>query len=111
MMADRVRRLGSLKSFAVLGTVPLPEGPVQTTVRIDFERGAVTNMYAWDRAGKIVDIGARPYQSVELTAAENGEFRSFNPRSGGGLRIRAEGGANPTAILIPTPRGEVRLVR
>jgi hypothetical protein len=78
---------------------------------MDFERGTATNIYVWDRAGKIVDVGARPYQSVELAAAENGEFRSFNLRSGGGLRLRAEGGANPTAILIATPRGEVRLVR
>lgn len=113
MMADRINRWGAYKSFAVLGTVPLPQGPVQTTVRIDFERGVATNIYVWDRTGKIVDVGARPYQSVELSAAENGEFRSFSLRSGGGLRFRAEssGGAKATALLIVTPRGEVRFVR
>jgi CubicO group peptidase (beta-lactamase class C family) len=107
MMADRVSRWGSFRSFAVLGTVPLPQGPVQTTVRVDFERGTATNIYVWDRAGKIVDVGARPYQSVELTAGENGEFRSFNLRSSGTMRLHADG----AGILVATPRGEVRLVR
>lgn len=111
MMADRVNRWGAFKSFAVLGTVPVAEGPVLTTVRVDFERGTATNIYVWDRAGKIVDIGARPYESVELSADENGEFRSFNLRTGGGLRIRGAGGAQSPAILIATPRGPVRLVR
>jgi hypothetical protein len=111
MMADRVNRWGAFKSFAVLGTVPLAEGPVQTTVRLDFERGTATNIYAWDRAGKIVDVGARPYQSVELSADESGEFRSFSLRTGGGLRIRGEGGAQSAAISVVTPRGPVRLVR
>lgn len=114
MMADRVQRWGAFKSFTVLGTVPLAEGPVQTTVRVDFACGVATNLYVWDRAGKIVNVGARPFQSVVLTADESSEFRSFNLRSGGGLRLRGAGdadGAQSPAISIATPRGPVQLLR
>jgi hypothetical protein len=107
MMADRQNRWGAYKSFTVLGSVPLPQGPVQTTVRIDFERGIATNIYVWDRNGRIVDVGARPYQPVTLMASGSGEFRAFNERTGGGMRVRMAGGA----LLVATPRGDVRLER
>ena len=110
-MADRTNRWGAFKSFDVLGSVPLPQGPVQTTVRLDFERGIATNIYVWGRDGKIVDVGARPYQSVELLPTGDKEFSSFNERSGRGMRLRFEGGAGPGALLVTTPHGVVRLVR
>jgi hypothetical protein len=76
-------------------------------VRIDFERGTATNIYVWDRNGKIVDVGARPYQPVQLNASGNGEFRAFNERTGGGMRVRLDGGA----LFVATPHGDVRLAR
>ena len=111
MMADRVDRWGAYRTFGVLGSVQLPRGPVQTTVRIDFERGTATNIYVWNAAGKIVDVGARPYQSGELIPVGNGEFRSFNLRAGGGMSVRAEGGQVVTGLTVETPRGAVRLSR
>ena len=114
MMADRKDRWGAYRSFAVLGSVQLPRGPVQTTVRIDFERGTATNSYVWNAAGKIVDVGARPYQSTELIPVGSGEFRSYNIRSGGGLHVRAEGDGSArtgSALAVETPHGVVRLAR
>ena len=107
MMADRASRWGAYKSFAVLGSVQLPQGPVQTTVRVDFERGTATNIYVWNRDEKIIDVGARPYQSTELIPVGGGEFRSYNVRTGGGLRVRLDGGA----VVATTPQGAVRLVK
>ncbi|HEV8410770.1 MAG TPA: serine hydrolase domain-containing protein [Gemmatimonadaceae bacterium] len=107
MMADRASRWGAYKSFAVLGSVQLPQGPVQTTVRVDFERGTATNIYVWNRDEKIIDVGARPYQSIELIPTGGGEFRAYNARSGGGLQVRAEGGA----LVATTPHGTVRLAK
>jgi hypothetical protein len=76
-------------------------------MRLDFERGTATNIYVWNRDEKIIDVGARPYQSSEFISTGNGEFRSYNIRSGGGLRVRREDGA----LVITTPHGIVRLTR
>ena len=67
-MADRRQRWGELRSVEVLGTVPGMEGGLTTTVRLTFERGIGTNLYTWGPAGRVVDIGARPYQSTALVA-------------------------------------------
>lgn len=107
LLEGRLQRFGAFRSVEVLGTVRGPEGGLQTTVRVNFVRGGATNIYTWDRGGHIMDIGARPFAAVELLPAGNGEFRSFDARSGGGARFSfAEGKA--TAL---TPRGPVTLVR
>ena len=111
LMADRRNRFGAYRSFAVMGTVQAPGGPLQTTVRLDFEKGAVTNIYAWDPDGRIVDVGARPYQSTELIGVGEREFLSFNIRSGTGAHLRFEPGETAAAVLTDTKNGPVRLVR
>ncbi len=107
MMEGRLERFGALKSVEVLGTVRGPEGGLQTTVRLNFERGGATNIYTWDRRGHIMDLGARPFAAVELLPSDNGEFRSFDARSGAGARLLFAAG---TATALTT-RGPVTLVR
>jgi hypothetical protein len=108
MMTGRLQRFGAFQSVEVLGTVREPAGRLlQTTVRLNFERGGATNIYVWDRGGHIMDLGARPFAAVELLPSENGEFRSFDTRSGGGARFAFAAG-KATAL---TPRGPVTLVR
>lgn len=107
MMEGRLQRFGALKSVEVLGTVRGPEGGLQTTVRLNFERGGATNIYTWDRGGHIMDLGARPFVAVELLPSENGEFRSFDARSGAGVRLSFTAGMATAATL----RGPVTLVR
>jgi len=107
LMAGRRQRFGEYLSLEVLGTVRGLEGGLQTTVRLNFTNGGATNIYTWDRTGHIMDLGARPWQAVELVPAENGEFRAFDARSGGGIRLSFDAGA-ATAI---TPRGRVALER
>jgi hypothetical protein len=107
MMEGRLQRFGAFKSVEVLGTVRGPEGGLQTTVRLNFERGGATNIYTWDRGGHIMDLGARPYAAVELLPAADGEFRSFDARGGAGALLTFGAGA-ATAV---TPRGPVTLVR
>ena len=111
LMADRRNRFGTYRSFAVMGTVQAPGGPFQTTVRLDFERGAVTNIYLWDPGDRIIDVGARPYQPTELIAVGEREFRSFNARSGTSVHLRFEPGVRAAAVLADTKSGPARLVR
>jgi len=103
----RLERFGAFRSVEVLGTVRGPEGGLQTTVRVNFVRGGATNIYTWDRGGRIMDIGARPFAAVELLSSGNGEFRSFDARGGGGARFSFAAG-KATAL---TPHGPVTLVR
>ena len=107
LLEGRLQRFGAFRSVEVLGTVRGPEGGLQTTVRVNFVRGGATNIYTWDRGGHIMDIGARPFAAVELLASENGEFRSFDTRSGRGARFSFAAGKTTAA----TPRGPVTLVR
>lgn len=107
LLEARLQRFGAFRSVEVLGTVRGPEGGLQTTVRVNFVRGGATNIYTWDRGGHIMDIGARPFAAVELLPSGNGEFRSFDARSGGGARFSFAAG-KATAL---TPRGPVTLVR
>lgn len=107
LMEGRRERFGALKSVEVLGTVTDPEGGMQTTVRLNFDRGGATNIYTWDRKGMIMDLGARPYQPVALMSAEGGELRSFTPGTGKGARFRLSG----DTLIVMTPGGAVRLTR
>jgi hypothetical protein len=102
MMEGRRQRFGTFQSIDVLGTLRGPEGGMQTTVRLNFSGGGATNIYTWDRSGHIMDIGARPYQSIELVPAANGEFRTFDPRTGAGARLSLVG-SNLTAATSAGP--------
>ncbi|MHB1069253.1 MAG: hypothetical protein ACYC1W_05280, partial [Gemmatimonadaceae bacterium] len=84
-----------------------PDGGLRTTVRLNFERGGATNIYTFNRSRRIEDLGARPYAAVELIPSGVHEFRSFDPRGGGSMRLIFEG---TTAFAI-TPAGRVALAR
>ena len=107
MLEGRRERFGTIRSIDVLGTVAGPEGGMQTTVRLNFDRGGATNIYTWDREGRIMDLGARPYAAVELVAAAGSELRSFDARTGKGARF-VTGASGLTAI---TPRGSITLLK
>ena len=107
MLVGRRERLGTFRSIDVLGTTAGPEGGLQTTVRLNFERGGATNLYTWDRDGRIMDLGARPYAPVELLAGAEGELRSFDARTGKGARFVLSA-AGLTAV---TPSGSIAMTR
>lgn len=107
LMDARRQRLGAYKSLDVIGTLRAPDGGLRTTVRLTFERGAATNIYTFNRSRRIEDLGARPYSTVELIPSGAREFRSFDPRGGGSMRLVFEG----TAAFAITPAGRVALAR
>jgi CubicO group peptidase (beta-lactamase class C family) len=107
LMAARRERLGAYKSLDVIGSLRAPDGGLRTTVRLNFERGGATNIYTFNRSRRIEDLGARPSTAVELIPSRGGEFRTYDPRGGTGMRLLIEGGA-ATAI---TPSGRVTLTR
>ncbi len=107
LLSDRRQRFGTFQSIEVLGTTTGPEGGLRTTVRINFAKGAATNLYTWDRNGIIMDIGARPFAPTELLPGENGEFRSVTSRGSTGARLVF---ATDIATAV-TPTGRVQLVK
>lgn len=109
MMAGRRERLGEFQSVEVLGTVRGEGGDLETTVRLNFANGGATNIYAWSPGGRIVDVRAKPWQPVELIPVGDGEFHTFNLRSGTGLRLRAEKTPLATAVVVELPSGTMRL--
>jgi hypothetical protein len=108
-MAGRRERLGEFQSVEVLGTVRGEGGNLETTVRLNFANGGATNIYAWSPGGRIVDVRAKPWQPVELIPVGDGEFHTFNLRSGTGLRLRAEKTPLATAVVVELPSGTMRL--
>lgn len=107
LMDGRRQRLGAYKSLDVIGTLRAPDGGLRTTVRLNFERGGATNIYTFNRSRRIEDLGARPYSAVELIPSGAHEFRSFDLRGGGSMRLVFEG----TAAFAITPAGRVALAR
>jgi len=107
LMEGRRQRLGAYQSFEVVGSLRGPEGGLRTTVRLNFERGGATNIYTFNRSRRIEDLGARPSSAVELIPSGPREYRSFDPRAGGSMRLVFEGAA---AVAV-TPTGRVALAR
>jgi CubicO group peptidase (beta-lactamase class C family) len=107
MLAGRRERFGAFRSIEVLGTTAGPEGGLQTTVRLNFERGGATNLYTWNRASRIMDLGARPYAPVELLPTAEGELRTFDARTGkrGRFVMRDAG------LTAVTPTGSIVLTK
>ena len=112
MMDSRRSRWGAYRGFTVLGTAPNREGDLTTTVRVDFERGAGTNMYAWGRDGSIVDIDAAPFAATELVAIGDGAFERFSLRGRAApVRLTLSGNGPGATITFITPGGPVQLRR
>ena len=107
LLAYRVETFGDFTSIEVLGTAPGPDGGMRTTVRVNYARGGATNLYTWDRSCAIMDIGARPYAPVELTADAHGDLRATGERMNSGAQFRVMNGS----LSAITPRGVVRLRR
>jgi len=107
LLEGRRDRFGVFQSVEVLGTVRGPEGGLQTTVRLNFERGGATNIYLWDLDGHIMDLQARPYAPVELVPSPGGELRTFDARTGAGARFTVIAGE----LTAQTTRGAIPLAR
>jgi CubicO group peptidase (beta-lactamase class C family) len=112
MMDSRRERWGAYKGFTVLGTAPNSEGDLMTTVRVEFERGAGTNMYAWGPDGAIMGIDAAPFTAPELIAVGDGVFERFSLRGrAAGVRLVFAGRGASATITVATPAGPVTLKR
>jgi CubicO group peptidase (beta-lactamase class C family) len=107
LMDGRRQRLGAFQSAEVIGTLAGPDGGLRTTVRLNFERGGATNIYTFNRSRRIEDLGARPFAAVELIPTAGGEFRTFDPRGGAGMRLSFTNGT----LSAITPAGQVPLRR
>lgn len=112
LMDSRRERWGPYQGFTVLGTAPNRDGDMMTTVRVDFARGAGTNMYAWGSGGMIVGLDAAPFAATELVAVGNGVFERFALRGRAAPgRLTIDGSGPGTTITVVTPAGPVTLRR
>lgn len=107
LAADRAERLGALKEVSLLGTVRRGGGVLVSTVRLDFERGVVSNVLVWGPDGAIRNRIARPLAPAVLVPVGPGAFVRFDLRGGppdpavrlerddatGGIALVAPGGA------------------
>ena len=105
LMTARRGRFGEYRSFDVLGSAPDPEGGIRTTVRLRFANGDATNLYTWDQGGHIVDIGARPYESLELLPTASGEWQTLDARGAPAARLRLSNGR----ATATTSKGSITL--
>jgi CubicO group peptidase (beta-lactamase class C family) len=82
LAADRTERLGALKDVVLLGAVD--RGPIGlvTTVRLDYERNVVSNVFVWGPGGRIVDRLARPLAPARFVPVAAGAFERVDLRGG-----------------------------
>lgn len=104
LSADRAERLGALRSVSLLGTVPRQQGILVSTVRLDFERGVVSNVLVWGPDGELRDRIARPLARAAFVPVGAGAFLRFD-LSGGppdpAVRLEADAAAGRIALVAP----------
>ncbi|MEW5984501.1 MAG: serine hydrolase domain-containing protein [Acidobacteriota bacterium] len=108
MMRDRVSRLGPFRGSSVLGTVPRDGDTTQTIVRLEFERGAVFNVYVWGPR-RILGIRGMPQlPNVRFLPISETAFVAFSLEDGGTerrLTFATEGSA--PVLKLTTPGGSI----
>jgi CubicO group peptidase (beta-lactamase class C family) len=82
LAADRSERLGALKAVTGLGAIPREAGVLVTTVRLDYERGVVSNVFAWGPGGRITRRVARPLAASTLVPVSATAFERVDLSGG-----------------------------
>ncbi len=104
LAADRADRLGALKDVSLLGSVRRDRGVIVSTVRLDYERGVVSNVLVWGPDGALRDRIARPLAPAVLVAVGSGAFVRFD-LSGGppdpAVRLERDGATGQIALVAP----------
>jgi hypothetical protein len=116
LMRDREARLGPYRGHAVVGSGPYGEGRVETTVRVDFERGSVYNRFLWGPRDGLVGLRAGPEPpGARYVPVSERELVAFRLGGGGGAARRVsfegEGEGGSAVLVVPGPDGPVRLPR
>jgi hypothetical protein len=104
LAADRAERLGALRNVSLLGTVPRQQGILVSTVRLDFERGVVSNALVWGPDGTLRSRVARPLAPAVFVPVGPGAFVRFD-LSGGrpdpAIRLERDGATGGIALVAP----------
>lgn len=104
LAADRAERLGALKEVSLLGSRPRDRGLVVSTVRLDFERGVVSNALVWGPDGTLRNRVARPLAPAVFVPVGPGAFLRID-LSGGrpdpAVRLERDGDTGRIALVAP----------
>jgi CubicO group peptidase (beta-lactamase class C family) len=113
LMQDREARLGPYRGYTVVGSLPRAEGRVETSVRVDFERGSVYNRFVWGPRDGLQGIQAGPEPpSTRYVPVSETAFVAFRLGEGGPpRRLSFEGEGGSTTLVVPAPNGPTRLPR
>ena len=108
LAAERTERLGTLKSVSLLGAVPRQRGTntiLVATVRLDYERGVVSNVLVWAPDGTLRDRLARPLAPALFVPVAGGAFQRLD-LSGGppdpAVRIEKDGATGRITLVAPS---------
>jgi hypothetical protein len=82
LVADRAARLGALTSVTGLGAIPRESGVLVTTVRLDYQRGVVSNVFVWGPGGRITRRVARPLLASALVPVSASAFERVDLSGG-----------------------------
>ncbi len=102
MWNQRRAMFGAYKDCQALGTVPMPNGALTTTVRLTFAQRSATSKFLW-RNGVLAGIDAEPMATPEtLVPVSETEFVSYELGSPTSVQVRfevsPEGAAKALAI-------------
>jgi CubicO group peptidase (beta-lactamase class C family) len=109
LMEDRESRLGRYKGFSVLGTGAGPEETSLTTVKVEFEKGAVYNIYVWGRRGL---RGIRPQPeppALRLIPISPTRFERFSLEPAPPLEVEFQPSSH--GLVLRPPGREVQATR
>lgn len=113
MWNQRRAMFGAYKDCQALGTVPMPNGALTTTVRLSFAQRSVTNKFLW-RNGVLAGIDAEPMATPEtLVPVSETEFVSFKLGSPTSVQVRFEVGPEGAAkaLAIQGKTGPIRAAK
>ncbi len=113
MWNQRRAMFGAYKDCQSLGTIPMPNGTLATTVRLSFAQRSVTNIFLW-RNGVLAGIDAEPMAAPELLVpVSETEFVSFKIGSPTSVQVRFEVGPEVAAraLTVKAKTGLVQALR
>ena len=108
LAADRTQRLGPLKAVTLLGSVPRERGGATmhvASVRLDYERAAVSNVLLWGPDGTLRDRIARPLAPATFVPIAGGAFQRLDLAGGlpdPAVRIERDGATGRIVLVAPS---------
>lgn len=108
-------RFGALKSFQILGNLPLKnDGFCESLLRMNYVGKTLTMGFVWDHGHLAsTEPGAKPPEAVIFAPEEDNKFMSYDWNTGKRLRMefKPDESGNVQTLTLTEPSGSVLLKR